>query len=274
MVSASEDIDSDLNAVDSLEIDDSNTDALNLETNLETSSNLVSELDANLESSSNLVSELDTNLLENDILKKESSSKKKATITRTVTKIICNNITTTSVMAGDGRIGEYFNFQLLDSDGKALAGKPISVGFNGHVYEYTTDENGSAKTQINLAKPGGYTFAVCYLGDDNYNSSFEVAKITVIKKKMTLTVPAKTYKASAKTKTLTATIKSNVGNLVSGKKITFTVNKKTYTAKTDANGVASVKISLSTKKTYSFTVKYAGGTYWDSVTATGKLVIK
>ncbi|WP_297979861.1 right-handed parallel beta-helix repeat-containing protein, partial [uncultured Methanobrevibacter sp.] len=96
------------------------------------------------------------------------------------TQIICENMTTNAINVNlDGRNGEYFTFKLIDSNGNALSNRNVLVGFNGHIYNYTSDENGSAKTQINLGVKGGYTFAVSFLGDENYNASFAVAKITV-----------------------------------------------------------------------------------------------
>ena len=59
-----------------------------------------------------------------------------------------------------------------------------------------------------------------------------------------------------------------------GKKISFTVNGKTYTGTTNANGVASVKVSISKKGTYSFTAKYAGDNTFATVSKSGKLTIK
>ena len=194
--------------------------------------------------------------------------------TRISTRIDCKNMTTYAVAKEDGRIGEYFKVTLKDSEGNPLANKPIQIGFNGKVYDKTTDHDGKAELQINLGYKGTYTFAICYLGDDDYESVFEVAKIVVSPKKMSLTVPTKSYKASAKTKTLTATLKDNKGHLIRSKVISFKVNGKTYTAKTNSKGVATVKVSLSTKKTYSFTVKFAGDKKFAAVTKTGKVTIK
>ena len=162
---------------------------------------------------------------------------------------------------------------MRDSDGVPLANKPVQFGFNGKIYNKTTDENGIAKLQINLQRYDIYTFAVNFQGDDQYNGSFAVAKITVKKQTPTLTVPNKSYKASAKTKTLTATFKSASGKVVANKKVTFTVNGKTYTATTNDKGVASVKVSLSDKKTYSFTAKFAGDNTYAAVTKTAKVTI-
>ncbi len=197
-----------------------------------------------------------------------------APATREITSIDYKNMTTTAVdTVSDGRIGKYFTIILKDSEGKALAGKLVQIGFNGKIYDRVTDNKGQAKLQINLAKAGTYTFAVSYLGDDQYNGSFIVAKIVVNKQKASLTVPAKSYKTSA-TKTLTATFKSAKGNPVKGKKVTFTINGKTYTATTNAKGVATVKVSLNKKGTYSFTAKFAGDNTYAAISKTAKLTIK
>ena len=149
----------------------------------------------------------------------------------------------------------------------------MQFGFNGKIYNKTTDDDGLAKLQINLKRSDIYTFAVAFLGDDDYEGSFAVAKITVNKKKMTLTVPNKNYMATAKTKTLTATLSDDKGRLIANKTITFTVNGKTYSTKTDSKGFAKVNVSLSAKKTYSFTVKFAGDNSYGAVTKTARLII-
>ncbi len=213
--------------------------------------------------------------LENDEEYNDASFNSNISIMRKETQIIYENMTTTAVdVDTDGRIGKYFFITLKDKEGNLLKNKHVQIGFNGNVYDRDTDENGSAKLQINLKYAGTYTFAVAYLGDDEYNGSFIVAKILVNKQKGSLTVPAKTYKASAKTKTITATFKSASGKAVKGKKITFTVNGKTYTATTDSNGVAKVNVSLSKKGTYSFTAKFAGNNMYAAISKTAKVVIK
>ena len=196
-------------------------------------------------------------------------------INKITSQILYQNMTTTAVdVDTDGRVGEYFYITLTDSKGNALANKFVQIGFNGNVYNRTTDNDGKAKLQINLKNAGTYTFAVAFLGDENYNGSFIVAKIVVNKQKGSLTVPNKSYSTSAKTKTLTATFKSASGKVVKGKKVTFTVNGKTYSATTDAKGVAKVNVSLNKKGTYSFTAKFAGNNMYAAITKTAKLTIK
>ena len=57
-----------------------------------------------------------------------------APTTREITSIDYKNMTTTAVdTKSDGRVGKYFVITLKDSKGKAIAGKAVSIGFNGNV---------------------------------------------------------------------------------------------------------------------------------------------
>ena len=168
----------------------------------------------------------------------------------------------------------YFNVTLVDSEGNALVNKSIELGVNGVKYTKVTDENGVARQKISFGYKGKYTFGVAFLGDETYNASFEVYLIDVAAQTPKLTTKAATYKASAKTKSISATFKTAKGSVIANKKISFTVNGKTYTGTTDSKGVATVKVSISKKGTYSFTAKYAGDDTYKAVSASGKLTIK
>ena len=174
---------------------------------------------------------------------------------RKSTEIIYSNMKTVAVAKADGRVGKYFEVSLKDSDGKALANKKVQIGFNGVAYNRTTNETGGVRLQINLGYAGLYTFAICFLGDDDYKGSFEVALINVTKHIPKLSASDKTFKASSKTKSLTASFKTANGNAISGKSLVFILNGKLYNAKTNSKGVATVKVSISTKGTYSCTVR-------------------
>ncbi|ADC45924.1 adhesin-like protein [Methanobrevibacter ruminantium M1] len=178
---------------------------------------------------------------------------------RTETKIIYQNMTTTTVNSNvDGRIGKYFEVSLQDADGNPIANKTVFIGFNGKVYNRTTNSTGGVSLQINLGYAGKYTFAIAFLGDDDYMGSFEVALITVNKQTPKITASSKAYRPNSKAKSLVATLKSAKGNAISGKKISFTINGKTYSTTTNAKGLATLNVSLSKKGTYSCTAKYAG----------------
>ena len=170
-----------------------------------------------------------------------------------------------------GERGAMFYFVLKDGDGNIMANKSAKIGINGVIYSVVTDSEGKAGLQINLAKSTAYTYAIAYLGDDEYNASFAVSKLNLVKKPITIT-PKKTsytFTASAKNKYVEATL-STIKNkydgkmyLSQGKKVTLTINGKTYTATAGKNGAIKFNIGSTTKKgTYKVTIKYAGdGTY-------------
>ncbi|MBQ2652765.1 MAG: Ig-like domain-containing protein [Methanobrevibacter sp.] len=176
--------------------------------------------------------------------------------------------------AVDGKIGKYFTVTLKDSLGNLLSGKEVYVSIDNKKYNLTTNENGTAKLQLNIANANVYTCAIAFLGDDAYNGAFNIAKVTVNKQTAKLTTKSVSYKANAKTKKLTATFKSAKNNAIKNKKITFTVNGKTYTAKTNAKGVATVNVKLTKKGKYTFTAKFAGDNTYKALSKNGKLTLK
>ena len=194
---------------------------------------------------------------------------------KVATALTANSLTTTTVnTAVDGKTGKYLTVTLKDAYGAVLANKEIQIGFNGAMTKVTTDKNGVAKLQVNIAKAGTYTASICYLGDLTTDPSFKVVKVTVKKQTAKLTTAKKKYKKKAKNKKLTATFKSSKGKALKGKKITFTVKGKTYTAKTNAKGVATVKVKLTKKGKYTFTAKFAGDNTYNAVSKKAKLILK
>ena len=195
---------------------------------------------------------------------------------RVATAIAKKNMKTTTVNTkiNGKKAGKNFSITLKDKKGNVLAGKQVLISFNGKIYKRTTNKKGVATIKIQLAKKGTYPVVVSFLGDDKYNGSFAVAKIVVNPQKVKLTVTKKTYKANKKTKYLYATLKASNKKAIKGKKLVFTVNGKKYTGKTNAKGIAKVKVKLSKRKTYKFTVKFAGDNTFKKISKKGKVVIK
>ena len=157
---------------------------------------------------------------------------------------------------------------------KVVANRKVAATVNGKTYYATTNSKGVATFKLSLNAVKTYTVSLKFAGDSYYTASSSSVKVKVTKTKTKLTVPKKTYKAKAKTKKLTATLKDQTGKAIKSKKVTFTVNGKKYTAKTNKKGVATVKVKLSKKKTYKFTVKFAGDKTYVAVKKTGKVKIK
>ena len=177
--------------------------------------------------------------------------------------------------------GGFFYATLTDIDGNPLVNKTVQIAVNGPIYNVTTDDQGRAGLQVNLAVANVYTYALSFSGDDEYNAApLASSKLTVITKKTTISASSKTFKATAKTKKVTVTLKT-IKNafdgktyLKTGKKLTLKVNGKTYTAKTGANGVAKFLIKLTKKGKFNAKIKFAGDKTYSASSKSIKITIK
>lgn len=198
---------------------------------------------------------------------------------RAATVINGNNFTQNAIEYKAGERGGNFTVQLVDASGNVLANKTVLIGYNGKMLERTTDEKGFAAVQINLQNANTLTFAVTFLGDDNYNATMSVYLITIEKKPVTITASAKTFKASAKTKKYTVTLSTVPGvdgktYFAAGKKVTLTINGKTYSTKMNNKGQATFALKITKKGTFKGTVKYAGDNTYNSASKKVQIKIK
>ena len=161
---------------------------------------------------------------------------------------------------------------LRDGNNNLIANKTISVTIDGVTKTLTTDDNGSASLSVKYGSAATHYVFVSFLGDDEYKSSVANCKIVVNKKTTTITAPKSTLKVK-KSKKISITLKSG-GKVVANKKITLKVNGKTFSAKTNSKGIASVNVKLLKKGTFKYTVKFAGDSAFKSVSKTGKVIVK
>ena len=198
-----------------------------------------------------------------------STSKGKLTLTKDSTSLTSASktytVTTTS---------KTIAVTLKGGSGNVIANRKVTATVNGKTYTATTNSKGVATFKLTLKTVKTFTVSLKFAGDSYYTASTKSIKVKVTKTKTKLTVPKKTFKRAAKVKKITATLKDQTGKVIKSKKVTFTVNGKKYTAKTNKKGVATVKVKLSRKKTYKVTVKFAGDKTYYAVKKTGKVVIK
>ena len=168
-------------------------------------------------------------------------------------------------------VGETIEFTLKDSNGNVLAGKEIVIAFNGVNTKVTTDSNGIAKLDINMANKGTYSISASFAGDDSYEASFASYNVVVKAKATKLTVSNTEYSLSG-SKYLTATLTAG-GEPLANKVVTFQINGKTYTGRSNANGEIKVPVALTAKKTYSVVVSFAGDSTYGTAVATYKLKV-
>ena len=144
-----------------------------------------------------------------------------------------------------------------DDSCSAAAGEKVKITVGGGTVFVLTDKNGYASYKIHL-KPGTYTITAEYR---NVKVSNKVIVKSILKTKNISKKKAKKIKFSA-------TLKNSKGKALAGKKITFKINKKKYTAKTNKKGVATIKIkNLKVGK-------YAIYTYYNGLCQKNKIKIR
>ena len=123
---------------------------------------------------------------------------------------------------------------------------------------------------------------ICFsFGDNVYDATMSVYVIAINKKPVTISASAKKFKATAKTKKYTLTLKTIKGSSADGKtyvggakKVTLTINGKTFTAKTNKKGQATFKITnLNKKGKFTAKISFAGDVTYKSTTKKLKITI-
>ena len=166
---------------------------------------------------------------------------------------------------------------LKDISGKVIDSADLTYSINnGAAVKVVTDENGaftinavSGKVVVNFA--GTFQFAATENSVTLTPTTNTVTK-TVAKKSVTLKAPKAKFKVK-KVKKVKITLKS-AGKAVAGKKVTIHVNGKAFSAKTNKKGVATIKVKLTKKGTYSYVASFAGDRTYNSGLKAGKIVVK
>ena len=166
--------------------------------------------------------------------------------------------------------------KVISLSAKGAPSTVVKVTFtvNGKTYTATTNAKGVATVKLALTAAKTYTVAIKFAGDNVYAASTVSAKVKLNKEKTKVTAPKKTFKRSKKVKKVVITLKNSKGKAVAKKKITLTVNKKKYTAKTNKKGKATIKVKLTKKGTFKYKVKFAGDTQYKAAKKNGKIKIK
>ena len=173
-------------------------------------------------------------------------------IIKKATALTCSNLVTYSLYDG-----KYLNVVLKSGNSK-LSSKTIQMKLNGQTLTGKTNKQGVAKFRISLKTPNAYTASLAFKGDKSYKAASKKVKITVKKQKPTITVK------KANKKLVQVVLKGQFKNVIAKKALKLTINKKTYKAKTNSKGIAAFKLNLKAKKTYNYSVKFSGDTYYSS----------
>ncbi|WP_407376437.1 pseudomurein-binding repeat-containing protein [Methanobrevibacter sp.] len=165
--------------------------------------------------------------------------------------------------------GKKFTATFLKSNGKALANKYIKFKINGKTYKAKTNSKGVASLSMTNLKKG--TYKIISYNTDGLTKTNTVKVVSSTTSKLTTS----TYTfLKSDSKTIKATLLNGLGYAPgAGKIVKFTVNGKTYSAKTNSKGVASVKLPTLAAGTYTVKYKFAGNSFYKASSASNKLYI-
>lgn len=170
---------------------------------------------------------------------------------------------------------------LKDSNNNTLRGKTLMIVIDGKMVSVSTDSNGVATYSFVENAAGTKYITISYLGEGSiYKASVATAMVTVnakpappvVKKATTLTAKKATLKVK-KAKKIKVTLKSQ-GKAVSGKTVTIKVNKKTFKAKTNSKGVATIKVKVTKKGKFNAVIKFAGDSAYKAASKTVRFTVK
>ena len=183
-------------------------------------------------------------------------------------RVICSDLTKSYLDSSQ------FTLRLVDYTGKPIASGEISItvydsaGIICNHLSQRTDANGFAIFSYNNV-PDTYYFKIKH--DGKYRGS---ANVIIKKAASVMKASKKTFKAKVKTKKYKVSLSSG-GRYLSNCKVTIKVGGKTYSAKTNSKGVATLKIKkLKKKGSYTAIVKFGGNSYYNAVSKKVKIKVK
>lgn len=171
--------------------------------------------------------------------------------------------------------GKCLLVNLHDSKGNVIKYTKVSININGQTTTFSTDDNGQVFFSTRGLVPKEYVATVKFAGDRTYYESSASAKVTVKKVNSKIIASQKTFKFRDKSKAYSITLKNNKNVIIKFAQVKITVKGKTYSAKTNARGIAIFKLTKLTKKgIYVATVKFSGNNCYKSVSKRVRVIVK
>ena len=176
---------------------------------------------------------------------------------------VSNTIVVKSIFAENNDVVKYYKndtqyiVKLLNGQGKNIgSGAVVTFNINGVFYNRTTNENGTAKLNINL-HPGNYIITATYNGLSVSNN------IIVLTRMITDDLSMK-YNDGSKFK---AIVLNEHGTIAPGENVTFNINGVLYNRTVDSTGFANLNINLMSGK-YIITTSWNGYSRSNTITIT------
>ena len=166
--------------------------------------------------------------------------------------------------------GQFFTVILVDENQDPIANKTITISIGDVNMTNVTDEKGVARFDVDLAG-GNYTVISSYAGDDVYGPK-STENIIVVNPKATEIISSNTVSVYVavikKGLTYKVTLKDDEGNVLANKKVTIKFDGKTYSGKTNANGLINFKLTATKTGNKKLTINFAGDENYTAATKT------
>ena len=165
-----------------------------------------------------------------------------------------NKITVLPTLIAEDLVKYYRNesqffISLIDGEGKSVSGVNITMNINGVFYNRTTNENGTAKLNINL-EPGEYILTAI----DPLTGLQMSYNITVLPVLIANDLEMRFQDGS----TFNALVLNDQGTPLANAAVTFNINGVFYTRYTNSSGIAKLNINLMAGE-YIITSMYENG---------------
>ena len=167
--------------------------------------------------------------------------------------------------------GNCYYVTLKDANGNPLANKKVVLALKNRVYNKTTDSNGRVSLRFTCDAGKTYNFSYEYGGSSYYGSSssgtfgLAVKLGTAIANSGTSIMNGSLYNV---------TLKDDLGNVLSGKTIVFTLNGKSYNISTNSKGVASLSINVANPNSYALSYGFSGDALYSGSSGSLSLNVK
>ena len=146
------------------------------------------------------------------------------------------------------RNASQFYIDLIDGEGNPVNGTNITMNINGVFYNRTTNENGTARLNINLI-PGEYILTAI-----DPLTGLQMSYNIIVLPTLDASDLEMTYKDGS---TFDVTVLDGQGNPLADAKVTFNINGVFYNKTTDSSGIAKLNINLIAGE-YIITSEYDG----------------
>ena len=227
---------------------------------------IVNGVTYNVKTDSKGVASLDINLKPGTYKVKATNPVNGYSLTTTVKVLSTIEASDISKVATDGR---KFTAKFFKKNGKPLAKKVIRFKINGRTYKVRTDANGVASLSLTSLTKGTYKI-ISY----NKDGLTKTNKVKVYKRAKTSLNPKTYIYLTGDSKTIKVKLLNAFGYAPGkGQIVKFKVDGKKYTARTNKNGNAKIKLPSIKAGTYTVKYSFAQTQFYKASSAKSKLYV-